>query len=376
MRRPALAPLVLAAGLVTVLVTGPATGAPAHAEPTPTPSPTWPVPGAARTPGAAVSGSPLPITGKPEGYTLQELRKPYVAVEDTQESGGRSGYSLSSDVLFKSGSAELTGGAQASLQDVADKLRKSGVSGQAQVVGHTDDVGADADNLRLSRERAEAVRSALQPLLANTGITLVAEGKGETEPRVKEATETARAQNRRVVIAYRPPAAQPPPPGSEYVIAQPLAAPAPAAAAQAADLPVRPLFSTQRDIENQGGRWTVRIDVTEFAREGRTLRVGYYTRLVNSAQSTELRYSAIFNGSTSYGQTRYRGVLLDKKAGQQLEVITSGAGWQAKDGYGAGETLNGWPRYGFAYFPLPGDTGQKSLSLYIPAMGTIDLTLR
>jgi outer membrane protein OmpA-like peptidoglycan-associated protein len=64
------------------------------------------------------------------------------------------------------------------------------------VVGHTDDVGNDADNLSLSERRAEAVVAALR----QRGVTQALDhrGAGENEPLCRDTTDECRAQNRRV----------------------------------------------------------------------------------------------------------------------------------------------------------------------------------
>ncbi len=63
--------------------------------------------------------------------------------------------------------------------------------------GHTDDVGDDNYNLKLSKDRAAAVKA----YLVNAGISesrIETEGYGETRPLIKETTDAARAMNRRV----------------------------------------------------------------------------------------------------------------------------------------------------------------------------------
>jgi outer membrane protein OmpA-like peptidoglycan-associated protein len=66
-----------------------------------------------------------------------------------------------------------------------------------QINGHTDDVGADDRNLKLSLNRAKAVSDYLK----NQGIDqkrLSIKGFGKTQPLINEKTEEARSQNRRV----------------------------------------------------------------------------------------------------------------------------------------------------------------------------------
>jgi OOP family OmpA-OmpF porin len=67
------------------------------------------------------------------------------------------------------------------------------------VEGHTDSVGDDAYNLKLSQRRADAVRK----YLVDKGVPstpLEARGFGEAQPVADNKTADGRAQNRRVVL--------------------------------------------------------------------------------------------------------------------------------------------------------------------------------
>ena len=71
------------------------------------------------------------------------------------------------------------------------------------VVGHTDSVGSEAYNQRLSEQRAQSVVD----YLVSTGVPrerLRAEGRGEMEPRDSNATEAGRQLNRRVELFVKP----------------------------------------------------------------------------------------------------------------------------------------------------------------------------
>ena len=66
-------------------------------------------------------------------------------------------------------------------------------------VGHTDSVGSNDYNDKLSLRRAEAVKA----YLAGAGIEatrVYTEGKGETQPLADNATAEGRAKNRRVTV--------------------------------------------------------------------------------------------------------------------------------------------------------------------------------
>jgi outer membrane protein OmpA-like peptidoglycan-associated protein len=71
-----------------------------------------------------------------------------------------------------------------------------------EVQGHTDDVGDEAYNLRLSGQRAESVRA----WLAQHGIAaarLTSKGYGKTQPVVENSSDANRARNRRVELSCR-----------------------------------------------------------------------------------------------------------------------------------------------------------------------------
>lgn len=66
-----------------------------------------------------------------------------------------------------------------------------------QIDGHTDNVGDDAKNLQLSKDRAKSVKDYLISKKIDTG-RLSSEGYGETKPKATNDTAEGRSQNRRV----------------------------------------------------------------------------------------------------------------------------------------------------------------------------------
>lgn len=161
----------------------------------------------ARPPAAAsgdgVVASVAGVVASVEGVVADVVGR--TASEDgALEQEGESDFVLSGDVYFDSGSAELLPRATADLRAVAEQVREAGVT-DLLVVGHTDTVGSDESNQVLSEDRAASVVAALQPQLP--GVTLTAEGRGETELVAEETTEdgeddpAGRALNRRVTIS-------------------------------------------------------------------------------------------------------------------------------------------------------------------------------
>jgi outer membrane protein OmpA-like peptidoglycan-associated protein len=102
------------------------------------------------------------------------------------------------DVLFEVGETELLDSAAQNLRDVIELL-ESEPDKQIRIEGHTDATGPSALNLRLSRQRAEAVRDALIELGIDAD-RLTAVGMGEDFPIATNDTAEGRARNRRVDV--------------------------------------------------------------------------------------------------------------------------------------------------------------------------------
>ena len=111
---------------------------------------------------------------------------------------------LASDVTFASDSADLASGAEAQLQTVAGQLAQYPDGGTLSIVGHTDDVQDDAYNQTLSEKRANAVKTRLAQLTSLDKWQTSVSGKGESEPRINDTSDEARAVNRRVEITLTP----------------------------------------------------------------------------------------------------------------------------------------------------------------------------
>jgi len=106
--------------------------------------------------------------------------------------------SFAAEALFDFDRALVKPEGKAALDDLMRKLQ--GMDTEVMIaVGHTDSVGSDAYNQKLSLRRADAVKA----YLVSKGLDqarLYTEGKGETQPIADNATAEGRARNRRVVI--------------------------------------------------------------------------------------------------------------------------------------------------------------------------------
>lgn len=102
------------------------------------------------------------------------------------------------NVLFEFDSSRLTAPAERKVRDIADALRNARER-NVSVEGHTDSVGSDAYNMRLSRDRAYSVADAL----AAQGIQkrrMKVTGYGETRPVASNESASGRDKNRRVEV--------------------------------------------------------------------------------------------------------------------------------------------------------------------------------
>jgi outer membrane protein OmpA-like peptidoglycan-associated protein len=103
-----------------------------------------------------------------------------------------------SDVLFDTAQYTLKPGAREKLAKLSGIiLAHPGL--KIAVEGHTDSVGADDYNMKLSENRAGAVRDYLVAQGLNSG-TITAEGFGKTRPVADNSTAAGRQQNRRVEL--------------------------------------------------------------------------------------------------------------------------------------------------------------------------------
>jgi OmpA-OmpF porin, OOP family len=102
------------------------------------------------------------------------------------------------DAFFDFDKSVIKPAGKAKLDDLVGKVK--GINLEVIIaVGHTDSVGSDAYNQKLSVRRAESVKA----YLVSKGIEknrIYTEGKGEKQPVADNKTKEGRAKNRRVEI--------------------------------------------------------------------------------------------------------------------------------------------------------------------------------
>jgi OOP family OmpA-OmpF porin len=104
------------------------------------------------------------------------------------------------NVHFSTGSADLKSSSSKELNELANYLNLK-KSVKVEIGGHTDNVGADDSNQKLSQKRAEAVKE----FLIKKGVSenrLKSKGYGETKPVASNDSDKGKAMNRRTEVVF------------------------------------------------------------------------------------------------------------------------------------------------------------------------------
>jgi OOP family OmpA-OmpF porin len=146
-------------------------------------------------PAAAVSSDePAPATEAPAAAPVPATAPvPAAASAPTAEK-----VTFEADTFFDFDKFALKPAGKAKLDDLVSKLQGTDIE-VVVATGHTDSVGSEAYNLKLSMRRANAVKA----YLVSKGIPadrVFTEGKGESKPVASNKTSEGRARNRRVDV--------------------------------------------------------------------------------------------------------------------------------------------------------------------------------
>lgn len=145
-----------------------------------------------RTGVLVVAISPKPMQNKMVTVTSAEMRQ---ALETA-------GHIALYGIYFDTNKSQVKPESKPTLEQIANLLKQMPQL-KLGVVGHTDNVGDDASNLRLSQRRANAVVTALVEEYGIDEARLQASGEGENKPVAGNDSEAGRAKNRRVELVKR-----------------------------------------------------------------------------------------------------------------------------------------------------------------------------
>ncbi len=152
--------------------------------------------------GAAAGAAVGAAIGRRMDKQEAELRQ-IEGVEVTRPSEGEISVRMTSDILFDFNSAALRGGSRETLNELASNFSQY-PDNEIIVEGHTDSVGSDAYNQKLSEQRAATVAD----YLIDRGVrasNVIVYGYGELRPKSTNDTADGRQLNRRVEIHIRAP---------------------------------------------------------------------------------------------------------------------------------------------------------------------------
>lgn len=106
------------------------------------------------------------------------------------------------DVLFDVNKSDIKPQYHAEVERAA-KFLKRYAAVHAVIEGHTDSDGSDKHNMKLSQDRADAVKSLLVTQYGIDATRLSAAGYGESRPVASNASKAGKAENRRVVAVFK-----------------------------------------------------------------------------------------------------------------------------------------------------------------------------
>lgn len=131
-----------------------------------------------------------------ELYYLTNLQLA-VGAPDTRHQLVDKGKFVTRGIHFKANSDQIKPDSNGALRDIATVLNENR-NLRVLIVDHTNTESSDAENVALSKRRAEAVRNVLASHYGVDVSRLSTDGKGETQPAVRADTPEGQANNRRV----------------------------------------------------------------------------------------------------------------------------------------------------------------------------------
>ncbi|WP_298187448.1 OmpA family protein [uncultured Pseudomonas sp.] len=160
-----------------------------------------------RTKGALIGAAVGGAAGGGYGYYADkqeaELRRSMQGTGvEVQRNGDDLKLIMPGNITFATNSADISGNFYAPLNNLANSFKQY-EQNSIEIIGHTDNVGAQQYNYTLSQRRAQSVANYLTSQGVN-GMRISTRGMGPDQPVASNATEYGRSQNRRVEINLRP----------------------------------------------------------------------------------------------------------------------------------------------------------------------------
>jgi outer membrane protein OmpA-like peptidoglycan-associated protein len=120
-----------------------------------------------------------------------------IGAPDTRNKLINEGKFSTTGILFDVNSANIKPESYGTLKEIADVLKENSTV-HVSIIGHTDSDGNADYNLKLSKERAQAVKDALSSEFGIDVSRMTTDGKGAAQPVADNKTPEGKAQNRRV----------------------------------------------------------------------------------------------------------------------------------------------------------------------------------
>ncbi len=139
---------------------------------------------------------PAPVVAPPPPPPAPPAPAPKPAPQPVKQA-----ISIQAEALFDFDKSVLKPAGKAAIDEAIAKMKKVDIE-MVIAIGHTDSIGTDAYNQKLSERRATTVKE----YMVSQGIPaakITISGKGETQPVASNKTNDGRAKNRRVEIEFK-----------------------------------------------------------------------------------------------------------------------------------------------------------------------------
>lgn len=134
-----------------------------------------------------------------DAIEVQSIDEGLVNVKDLETNISSNGHIAIYDIHFDTGKSKIKSESEEAIKNIAEYINANKDT-KYIIVGHTDNVGNFEANIKLSKERAEAVKNELVNKYGVSAEQLKSYGVGSTAPVSTNSTEDGRAKNRRVEI--------------------------------------------------------------------------------------------------------------------------------------------------------------------------------